>query len=840
MPEKPTDEELEKRVKTLEREAEKHRRVEAALRESEKKFKAIFDQAFQFVGLMTVDGIMLEVNRTALEFGGITAEDVLDKPFWEAAWWTHSADQQERLKDAIHRAARGRVVRFEAFHPGPDDTTHYVDITINPIKNEKGDVVFLMPEGRNITERKQAEQAHLHFFKSMELIDRVIRQETDVEQMLRKVIDQVFSIFECDRAWLLYPCDPEAPSFKIPIEQTKPEYPGALVLDLEMSMTPDAARDCQEALDANGPLDYGPGCERPLQLDAVGQFSVQTQMIMAIYPKIDKPWLFGMHQCAYARKWTAEEKTLFKEIGRRISDSLSSLLFFRDLKESEEKFRTIMTSARDGIIMIDDKGKVSYWSRAAETIFGYSSTEIMGQELHTILVPPESHGAYKKAFTAFISSDTGQIIDKTIELTAVKKGGAEIGIELSISAVRKRGQWNAVAIVRDITARKKAEQEKERLEAQLHQARRLEAVGTLAGGIAHDFNNLLMGIQGRTSLMLSGKESANPDYEHLKGIEDYVKRASDLTRQLLGFSRGGKYEVKLTDLNNLLRKSSEMFGRTKKEIKIHSKYQANIWPVAVDRGQIDQVLLNLFVNAWQSMPGGGSLYLETENSLLDHEFAETSMIPPGKYVKITVADSGVGMDQQTRERIFEPFFTTKEMGRGTGLGLASVYGIIRNHHGIIDVHSEISRGAEFRIYLPASEEKIPKERIAPDEIVTGTETILLIDDEAMILDVGKQMLRQLGYNVIISPSGKEAIQFFISNRDAIDLVILDLVMPEMSGSETFDGLKEINPAVKVLLSSGYSINGQARELIDRGCDGFIQKPFRLNELSQKIRETLAG
>ena len=394
------------------------------------------------------------------------------------------------------------------------------------------------------------------------------------------------------------------------------------------------------------------------------------------------------------------------------------------------------------------------------------------------------------------------------------------------------GSIGKLEIFRDITERK-------RLEARLRQAQKMEALGTLGGGIAHDFNNLLMGIQGRTSLMMMHKDSSHPDFEHLQGIEEYVKSAADLTKQLLGFARGGKYEVKPTDINEMIKKSSSMFGRTKKEIKIHRKYQKDVWRVEADQGQIEQVLMNLYVNAWQAMPGGGDLYLQTENVTLDEDYVKPFTIEPGKYVKISVTDTGVGMDEDTRQRIFEPFFTTKEMGRGSGLGLASAYGIIKNHGGFINVYSEKGEGTTFNIYLPASESEVSGQKSEiSDDVRHGDETLLLVDDEEMIIDVGEQLLENIGYTVLIAKSGKEATEIYEKNKDKIDMVILDMIMPDMSGGDTFDRLKEINPEIKVLLSSGYSINGQATEILERGCDGFIQKPFNIRELSHKIRGVL--
>jgi CheY-like chemotaxis protein len=260
--------------------------------------------------------------------------------------------------------------------------------------------------------------------------------------------------------------------------------------------------------------------------------------------------------------------------------------------------------------------------------------------------------------------------------------------------------------------------------------------------------------------------------------------------------------------------------------------------VEVDRRQVEQVLLNIYVNAWQAMPGGGDLYIQTENIIIDEEYSKPYQVEPGNYVKISITDTGVGMDVTTQQRIFDPFFTTKEMGRGTGLGLASVYGIIKNHNGFINVYSEKGEGTTFNIYLPASEKEAVKEEELNEKLFRGTETLLLVDDEDMILDVGCGIIEKLGHTVLTAKGGKKAVEIYEKNRGRIDLVILDMIMPDMSGGETYDKLKEINPGIKVLLSSGYSVNGQASEILERGCDGFIQKPFNMADLSQKIREIL--
>ena len=502
------------------------------------------------------------------------------------------------------------------------------------------------------------------------------------------------------------------------------------------------------------------------------------------------------------------------------------------LRNSEAKYRDLVQNANSIILRRDSQGNITFFNEFAQKFFGYSEEEILGKnEIGTIVPEKDSNG---QDLTAMIR-DIGLHPERyaTNENENMRRNGERVWVAWTNKAIHDR-EGNIVEILcigNDISERK-------HLEAQLQQAQKMEAIGTLAGGIAHDFNNLLMGIQGYTSLTLMDIDSRHAHHERLKGIERLVQSGADLTRQLLGFARGGKYEVKITNLNELIEKSSEMFGRTKKEITIHVKYQKNIWTVEIDQGQIQQVLLNLYVNAWQAMPGGGDLYIETENVSLAEVDVRPYKLDPGRYVRISIADTGVGMDESTKQRIFDPFFTTKEMGRGTGLGLATVYGIIQNHEGFITVYSVKGKGSTFTIYLPASGKKVTEEKILPEEILKGHETLLLVDDEEIIIDVGKEILETLGYKVFIARSGREAIEKYRKNHDTIHMVILDMIMPDMGGGDTYGAFKEINPNVKVLLSSGYSIDGQATEIMDRGCNGFIQKPFTIKSLSKKLREIL--
>jgi PAS domain S-box-containing protein len=506
------------------------------------------------------------------------------------------------------------------------------------------------------------------------------------------------------------------------------------------------------------------------------------------------------------------------------------------LRASEEKYRTILESIEEGYFETDLEGNLTFFSDPFGKILGYSRNELMGTNTSKYTTPETT----KKMNQISARIKKTGMPENVTDYVVTCNDGNRATLELSFALMKDHGEhpFGFRGVLRDVSERKKAEEEKRKLENQLQQAQKMESIGTLAGGIAHDFNNILMGIQGNASLMLLKIDPSHPNYEKIKNVEKYVQNGTELTKQLLGFARRGKYHVKASDINEIIEKSATMFGRTKKEIRINMDLSHEIWTVELDRGQIEQALLNLYVNAWQAMPEGGDLYLETENVLLDWSYLRPYKVEPGKYVKITVADTGVGIDKETKERIFEPFFTTKEMGRGTGLGLASVYGIIKNHGGYINVYSEKEQGTTFSIYLPASEKKIVEEKEIAVSFEKGSGTILLIDDEQMIIDVGRELLSELGYEVMLAMSGPEAIEGYKKNHAKINLVIMDMIMPGMGGGETFDRLKEINSDVKVLLSSGYSINGQATKILQRGCAGFIQKPFNMNQLGEKIQEIL--
>ena len=501
---------------------------------------------------------------------------------------------------------------------------------------------------------------------------------------------------------------------------------------------------------------------------------------------------------------------------------------YAEAKKAEELYRSFFRCSADAIVTYDLNGKVEYISPAFTEIFGWTLEKMKGKQI------PFEHELKKESIVAVIQDlvEHGTPCNNFETKCWTKDGRL---LDVSVSASRHNDHegkhMGILFILRDIS-------EKKRLEAKLQYIERMEAIGTLAGGIAHDFNNLMMGMLGNVSLSLYDTGPDDPNYKRLKIVEKLIQSGSELTSKLLGYARKGKYELKPVNLNKIIKENSAAFGRVRNEIVISMDLAEDLFLVDVDESQIEQVLINLFVNAADAMPGGGNLYLQTAN-VMHREIKGKPYSPkPGNYVMIKVKDNGTGMDQKTITRIFQPFFTTKEMGLGSGLGLASAYGIVKGHGGYIDVESEKGHGSVFSVYIPASEALIEKDPIVSERIEEGDETILLVDDEEVIIDVGVQLLQKLGYTVLEARGGNEAIQIYQENKNNIDMIILDMMMPDMGGGQVYDKIKIIDPEVKVLLSSGYSVEGEATEILKKGCNGFIQKPFNLKSLSRKIREVL--
>ncbi len=774
------------------RDISERKRVEEALRQSNEQYRLLANHTTDIVWLINRNLETIYTSPNVEKIRGFTPQEVMEIPPEK-----HLTPKSFKLAHKIFTEELPKVEADLDYNPvhllelefyRKDGTTFWAETKFSIIRDGSGKPVSILGEGRDITERKQAAKA--------------LRESEE--------------------------------KYRLVIENAKEGI--VIAQDMKLVFANRAAVDM---------IEYS------------GEMSEAKPFIDFIHPD-DRNMVVDHHirrlkgeevPPAYSFRILREDGTVkwveFNTAVIQWNERPATLSFLNDitarkqaeeaLRESEEFFKEITENSSDVIIITDKNGDIKYCSRSIERYSGYKPEELIGRSAFTFIHPDDLERAADDFGEAILTVDSA--IPNTFRVVR-KDGSTRYFDGLGKNLLDNPAVAGFIMNIRDITDRKLAEEEKRRLEERLQRAHKMEAIGTLAGGIAHDFNNLLMGIQGYASLALLNINQNDPNYEKLKRIEKQVQSGADLTRQLLGFARGGRYEVKPVDINDVIQKSSSMFGRTKKEITIHMKYEKNLCPVEVDLGQMEQVFMNLYVNAWQAMPGGGNIYLETENIFLNDKQALSYSVKPGKYVKITVTDTGTGMDEKTRERIFDPFFTTKEMGRGTGLGLATVYGIVNGHKGMINVYSELGHGTTFTIYLPASEKEVVKKETVTGTIDRGTETVLLVDDEKIVLEVSKELLESMGYRVYAVGSGQEAIALFRGKRNEIDLVILDMIMPGISGGETFDRLREINPEIKVLLSSGYSLNGEAQTIMDRGCKGFIQKPFQIEKLSRKVREML--
>ena len=504
------------------------------------------------------------------------------------------------------------------------------------------------------------------------------------------------------------------------------------------------------------------------------------------------------------------------------------------LKVSERKYRSLVESIPDIIFALDMDGSITYIGPRWKKILGHDESEVLGKYFIDFSSPDE-HAFLIQVFKE-VRNEKKSV--ENIHWQYLRKDGQIRYFSGSAAPIlNEQGKVvGAMGIARDITEHKK-------LEEQLLQAQKMESIGNLAGGIAHDFNNLLGGILGYASFAKKKMKVGDPLFHSLACIERSAGQAAELTKQLLGFARRGKYQVKPINCNVLIQDLIQFLKRTiDKRIILDVELDSHLDLIEGDETQLQQSLINICLNARDAMPSGGTLKIVTGNQTLSKGIAfKQRGWKEGDFVKITLSDTGGGMNQEIQSQIFEPFFTTKEPGRGTGLGLSMVYGIIQNHGGYIDLKSEPGQGTSFELFLPAVPEVIIEEfsPLPPEPFNTkGSETILIVDDEEVIRQLGADILEDEGYRIILASRGEEAIQIYQDHRDDIALVVLDWVMPGLGGKETFFKLRDINPKIKVLLSSGYSTNKEVGEILKEGVEGFVQKPYRDEELIKQVREIL--
>lgn len=559
--------------------------------------------------------------------------------------------------------------------------------------------------------------------------------------------------------------------------------------------------------------------------------------------------LTGAHRTATVQ---AEERTLLCRLGYGVMQELiqrhpavKDLLeqyhrqrlreLLKALRESEDRYSTLFNSASDAIFICDFTGRFLEVNEAACERLGFTQEELLQMRCEDIEAP-EYAGLLSRRLDEL--REHGHIVFETEHLT---KEGEKVPVEVSARIIEHAGTPAVLTIARDITERKAAEKEKEKLEEQLVHSQKMEAIGRLAGGIAHDFNNLLTTILGHADLVLTSAEGSEPLLEDVQAIKKAGERAASLVRQLLAFSRKQVLQPAVLDLNSVVIDMEKMLRRLiGEDIELETVLKPGLHQVKVDPGQIEQIIMNLAVNARDAMPQGGKLTVETANVELSEDYTRRRpMMRPGPYVMLVLSDTGIGMEAETLSHVFEPFFTTKELGKGTGLGLATVYGIVKQSGGYIWVYSEPGEGTTFKIYLPSvqeGEEAVRKPHESSGK--GGDETVLVVEDDDMLRNMARNILKRYGYRVLEAQDAETALEASRGHEGPIHLLLTDVVMPGISGRELAERLQSERPAARVLFMSGYTDEAVVHHGVLESGISFVQKPFSPDVLARKVREVL--
>ncbi len=754
--------------------------AEEALRESEEKWRNLFENSIDSVFTGDVEGNITSANPEMEALTGYKIDELTGMSFKDLV----NPEETERVSKKYSDLYRtGVPVRdFVISIVRKDGEERLVEGNSNVIKKGE-DIIGFQGTFRDITKKRETEQALM-----------------ESEKKYRDLVENIDDI--------IYIADGEG-NFKF--------YNNALVKFSGYTEENFVGKNFKDLIT---PESYGHAAEvfkKQLRGEDVGVFEFQF---------IDNKGNLKISEMRERLIWEGDRIVEVHGIGRDITERRMAEEMIR---ESEEKFRNLFESSKDVIYLTTITGEFLDINSAAEEIFGYSAEELKKLNIKYLYKNRKDRENFQREI-----QEKGFVKDYSIVF--MKKDGTPVDCLLT-STLRKGKDESIIGyqgIIRDITERKY-------LEEQLLRAQKMKAIGTLAGGMAHNFNNILVGIMGYSEYLLRKSREGDPDYKALKTIHESTIKASELTRQLLNIARGGDYKRVKVNMNSVVKRVIPLVtGTIDKTIEVVVALNINLYTAEGDVGQLEQCLLNLCINSRDAMPGGGKIIIETKNQIVDEHFVKTHLdAKVGNYVVLSVTDTGTGIAPDIIDHIFEPFFTTKKHAGGSGMGLATVYGIVKNLQGIITVYSEVGEGTTFRLYFPAIEEEIEEnDSTYEDASLGGDETILLVDDEKVVRDMWGEILYELGYKVIISEGGKEVVDLIKERGKDIDLIILDIVMPKMGGKEIFKEVKKIEPNIKILVSSGYSANGQVGDVIKAGADGFIQKPASILNLTTKIRDIL--
>jgi PAS domain S-box-containing protein len=779
--------------------SDRDEKAEGALWESEARYRALFESEFFSVYLHDLEGRFLEANDTALRLLGYTRNEIRSLSF-------ASLLHPDQLPEAVR-------VFEEIVETGSQSKP-----AVYKLEARNGDSVWLETDGRLIS-RGGKPFAIQGVARDITESKRTLEELAHKEKRFRDIAENALEwIWEVDR-------------------EGKYTYASAAVEKI-LGYTP------EEVLEKHF-YDFFHPEER-------------EESKKVAFDVVARKEAFRQFENRNVNK--NGELVWLSTIGVPILDDQGSLLGYRGadtdiserkraeevLRESEARYRLLADNATDVIWVMSLNLAPIYLSPSIERLQGFSVEEALARSIDELLSADSVALATKTLAEEFLI-EAGEHKDlsrsRRLELELKCRDGSTVWAEVSVRFVRDEcgKAISLLGISRDISERRRAEEEKAALEEQLRHAQKMEAIGTLASGIAHDFNNLLTGILGHAELLKLETRPGDDVFKAADVIERAAERASALTRQLLGFAQKGKQRSIPVDMDRVIGDVIALLSHSvDRRIDISHRCNADPPVVMGDPSQLHQVIMNLAINATDAMSEGGEIVIDTTTVELDEQHCRVfPEVPPGRYSVISVADSGIGISEDVRDHVFEPFFTTKERSEGTGMGLAMVYGIVKNHAGVIRVHSEVGVGTRFEVYLPVAEGGPASREESPAKVpVRGKERILFVDDEEVVRKATARMLASLGYTVTCATNGEEGVAYYSEHMEEIDLVILDITMPGMDGGDCFRALKKIAPDVKAVLTSGHALDGTAQRLMEEGMLGFVQKPYLSRELSEAVSTAL--
>jgi PAS domain S-box-containing protein len=810
--------------------------AEVELLESENKFKSFAEQALTGIYLIQ-DGAFNYVNPRFAEMFGYTVEELQDStPFKNLVY----EEDLPMVEDQVRRRISGEVKSVQYTFRGLKKNGQIFPVEIYGSRSVHNGKPAALGTILDITERKRAEEALRVRNKLQSKLLGLSQQHTsDLDSFLRIATETAAKILKVERVsiWFLTQDLSELHCENL-YQISKNAHENGMRLFAKdypryfQALSESRTVAAGDALTDSRTNEFSEAYLKPL--------GITSMMDVPIYHHGN---IFGVichEHVGIQRSWELEEQDFSASISHMVSIALEGSerkQAEQALKESEEKFSLAFRTSPYAIAMTRaDDGRFVEVNDAFTSITGFTKEEALNSSSVGLkLWANEEDRNRVKADLLNGRKVVGQ------DFRFRKKNGEIISGLFAAETILLKNERCILSSINDITERKKAEEEKDKMEAQLNQAQKMEAVGRLAGGVAHDFNNMLSIIIGHAELVLDEISLGDPFYHDITEMRTAANRSVDLTRQLLAFARKQTISPKVLDLNETASGILNMLRRLiGEDINLAWVPGLDVWPVKMDPGQIDQILANLAVNARDAIGGVGTMTIETANVVLDESYSQSHKgFVPGDYVMLAVSDTGSGMDKQTVGRIYEPFFTTKELGKGTGLGLATVYGIVKQNNGFINVYSEPGQGTTFKIYLPRAEDHVEeKPTMAGKKDLKGTETVLLVEDEEPILALGKTILERRGYVLLATHSPDEALRMALSHPGPIHLLITDVVMPGMNGKDLRDKLDTIKPGFKCIFMSGYTADVIAhRGVLDEGVD-FLQKPFSVKTLAEKVREVL--